>query len=69
MTLEPITLVKYTLPEDSSTHIYNPHKDSLFMYLGEISNMNGFAYCNEVRTGRPCLLESEYLIPLTKGEI
>lgn len=71
--LKFLTLVKYdynSLPEfwkeANPTNIY---EGVTFVYFGEIPQMPGHSYVQEIKTGKPRVFHTENLIALTEDEV
>jgi hypothetical protein len=70
--LKPLTLVKWdydNLPKEWRNKNPNPYKDMVFMYLGEVNKMDGHSFLQCMETGKPFVLHTDSLIPLTKDEL
>lgn len=70
--MKPLTLAKYnydSFPEEWKIENDNPYKGVVFMYLGEISNMPGHGYVQNINTGAVFILDIENLVELTEDEL
>ena len=71
MELKFLTLVKYdynSLPERWKESNENIYKGMTFVYFGEIPQMPGHSYVQEIKTGKPRVFHTESLLPLTDEE-
>ena len=69
--IKPFTLIKYDyegLPEEWRKHNPNPYKNMTFIYLGDIPNMPGHSYLQDIKTGKPHIFHPENILPLTEDE-
>jgi len=65
--IKPLTLVKWgyeSLPGWS-----NPYKDMTFIYFGEVTGMEGHSFVQCMETGKPFILHTDELLPLTEDEL
>lgn len=65
------TLVKYdyeSMPKDWKEKNKNPFKDVTLIYLGEIPNMEGHCYLQNINTGLPAILHVGNIIALTEED-
>ena len=70
-TLKFLTLVKYdydSMPEWWKKDNGNDYFGVTFVYFGEIPQMPGHSYVQEIKTGKPRVFHTENLIPLTEEE-
>lgn len=70
--LKPLTLVRWNyegLPEHWRKSNPNPYEGMTFMYFGEVTLMDGHSYLQCVETGKPYILHTDTLIPLTEEEL
>ena len=70
--LLPLTLVKWdydSLPKEWRDTNLNPYKDVVFMYFGEVNQMDGHSFVQCMETGKPFILHTDQLIPLTEDEL
>ena len=58
-----------SLPQHWKDLNKNLFKDTVFMYLGEVSNMKGHAYLQNIKTGIPTILHIGNLRVLTEEEL
>jgi hypothetical protein len=66
-----IKLVKYdydSLPE-SWKKINPPEYDKRFVFLGEIEQMEGLGYYQDIVTGKPYIFDIESMKDLTEDEV
>lgn len=70
--IKPLTLVKWdyeSLPENWRKQNPNPYEGMTFMYFGEIDKMEGHSFLQCMKTGKPFILHTDELLPLTEDEI
>ena len=70
--LKFLTLVKYdcsSYPESWKKNNPNPYEGVSFVYFGEIPQMPGHSYVQEIKNGKPHIFHTENLIPLTEDEV
>jgi hypothetical protein len=70
--MNKIKLVKYdyeSLPENWRRNNPNPFKDQIFALIGEIENMPGHSYLQNIKTGIPIILHTDNLIELNEDEL
>lgn len=66
------SLIKYNyenMPEDWKTHNPHPYPDVTFIYLGEIPNMPGHCYCQDIKTGKGHIFHPADCIVLTEEDV
>ena len=68
-----VRLVKYNLEDlPECTHIadaYSYLRNTTFACFGEIKDMKGHSYCQDIKTGIPIILHTDSLIDLTEDEL
>lgn len=67
-----IILVKYdydSFSEEWKRDNPNPFDGVVFAFFGEISNMKGHAYLQNIKTGEPAILHLENITELTEDEL
>jgi hypothetical protein len=70
--MKPLTLVKWdydSLPAEWRKTNANIHEGKVFVYFGELPQIPGHSYLQEIKTGKPHVLHTEELIPLTDEEL
>ena len=70
--IKPLTLVKWdyeNLPENWRKENPNPYDGMTFMYFGEVNEMEGHSFLQCMKTGKPFILHTDELIPLTEDEL
>ena len=70
--IKPLTLVKWdyeSLPENWRKENPNPYDGMTFMYFGEVNEMEGHSFLQCMKTGKPFILHTDELIPLTEDEL
>ena len=63
--MKKLSIVKYnykSLDKKWRKNNPKPFKGMAFIYFGEIPNMEGHVYCQDVKTGKPYILHSENII-------
>jgi hypothetical protein len=71
-TLKFLTLVKYdydSFSDEWKKTNRNIFYGMAFVYFGEIPQMPGHSYLQDIKTGKPYVLHTENLIPLTEDEV
>jgi hypothetical protein len=67
-----VKLVKWdydSFPKEWKEQNPNPLKGIVFACLGEIEGMKGHSYCQDTKTGKPFVLDTDNLIELTEEEL
>jgi hypothetical protein len=67
-----LTIVKWdydSRPEEWKKGNPNPYEGLTFMYIGEINKMQGHSFTLEMKSGKPYVLHTEELLPLTEEEL
>ena len=67
-----IKLMKYdydSLPEDWKKKNPNKFEGITFAYLGEVENMNDHVYYQDIKTGKPYILDIDSMKELTEDEL
>lgn len=70
--IKPLTLVKWdyeSLPEEWKAKNPNPYKDKIFMFMGEVTKMEGHSFLQCMETGKPFILHTDELLPLNEDEL
>lgn len=70
--LKTLTLVKWnynSLSEQWRDKNPNPYEDMVFMCFGEVDGMKGHSFLQCMKTGKPFILHTDQLIPLTEDEL
>lgn len=70
--IKPLTLVKWdyeSLPENWRKENPNPYEGMTFMYFGEVNEMEGHSFLQCMKTGKPFILHTDELLPLTEDEL
>jgi hypothetical protein len=70
--LKTLTLVKWnydSLPEQWRDKNPNPYEGMIFMYFGEVNGMKAHSFLQCIKTGKPFILHTDKLLPLTEGEL
>jgi len=70
--IKPLTLVKWdyeSLPENWRKDNPNPYKDMTFIYFGEVNGMEGHSFLQCMKTGKPFILHTDELLPLSEDEL
>jgi hypothetical protein len=70
--IKPLTLVKWdyeSLPENWRKENPNPYEGMTFMYFGEVDKMEGHSFLQCMTTGKPFILHTDELLPLTEDEL
>jgi hypothetical protein len=70
--IKPLTLVKWdyeSLPENWRKENPNPYEGMTFMYFGEVDKMEGHSFLQCRKTGKPFILHTDELLPLTEDEL
>jgi hypothetical protein len=70
--IKPLTLVKWNYessPKEWRKKNPNPYKDMVFMYFGEVDKMKGHSFLQCMKTGKPFILHTDELLPLTEDEL
>jgi hypothetical protein len=70
--IKPLTLVKWdyeSLPENWRKENPNPYEGMTFMYFGEVDKMEGHSFLQCMKTGKPFILHTDELLPLTEDEL
>ena len=63
--MEKLSIVKYnykSLDKNWRKNNPNPFKGIEIFYFGEIQNMHGNFYCQDIKKGKPYILHSENII-------
>lgn len=66
------SLVKYdwnSLPKEWTEIKTNPYEGRTFIVLGEIPNMPGHCFCQDIDTGKGYIFHPESIIELTEEEV
>jgi hypothetical protein len=67
-----LTLVKWdyeSFPEEWKKENPNPYENMTFIWFGEIHNMKGHSFLQCLETGKPFILHTDELLPLSEEEI
>lgn len=67
-----IKLVKYdydSLPKEWRENNNNPFDGVIFAFLGEVENMKGHGYYQDMLTGVPYILDFDSMADLTESEL
>lgn len=70
--IKPLTLVKWnyeSLPKEWRKDNPNPYEGMTFIYFGEVDKMEGHSFLQCMKTGKPFILHTDELIPLTEDEL
>lgn len=70
--MKKLTLVKYdydSFQKKWKDENPNPHKGVTFIFLGEITKMDGHGYFQDISTGQPLILDIDNMIPLKRKEL
>ena len=70
--MKKLTLVKYnydSFPETWRKNHPNEFKDVVFIYFGEVVNMPGHVYLQNIKTGKPTILHEESVVALSDEEV
>ena len=67
-----IKLMKYdydSFPEDWKKVNINNFEGIIFAYLGEVKNMNNHGYYQDIKTGKPYILDIHSMKEITEDEL
>lgn len=72
VSIKPLTLVKWnyeSLPKEWRKDNPNPYEGMTFIYFGEVDKMEGHSFLQCMKTGKPFILHTDELLPLTEDEL
>jgi len=70
--MKKIKLVKYdydSFPIEWKTNNHNPFEGQVFALIGEVDQMPGHSYLQNIETGLPIILDTDNLIELNEDEL
>lgn len=70
--MKKLSLVRYnydSLPKDFKKETSNPFEYFVFCYLGDIPNMGGHSYVQDIKTGKGYIFHTENLVEINKDEL
>jgi len=70
--MQNLSLVKYdydSINKEWKKVNPNPYSNVIFIFLGEIPNMKGHCYVQDINTGKGCILDTDNLVELSEDEI